>query len=268
MVQQRHGVPGSADHHDLASGLHQLRERRTGTVAVVERVVVGEPARALAEGRDRRARRAAAPGLRPGPQELGQGAVVPGRAGRRRVERRDVQPPARGYPPVGVEQFVVPRVPVGVGQHGAARGHGVEQGADHCVGTVEQPADLAERAVGEHGVTGSQAEPAQVGGEVGARDEGHRVRSSGRRGVRCRRPGQRAWQVRAGTGPEHPLELRTNTTNLHQHRHSPHAKSCRTTWKVLLISRGHGPRRSISSPLRSTFQPFNTHGRSITRESG
>ena len=45
--------------------------------------------------------------------------------------------------------------------------------------------------------------------------------------------------VRAGTGPNTGPSYATDTTNLHSRSHSSHATSCRTTWKVLLISHGH-----------------------------
>ena len=67
-----------------------------------------------------------------------------------------------------------------------------------------------------------------------------------------------ATHVRARTGTNTNPSYATNITNLHRRSHSPHATSCRTTWKVLLIPHGHVPRQPTSLLLRGTFQLFDT----------
>jgi hypothetical protein len=79
-----------------------------------------------------------------------------------------------------------------------------------------------------------------------------------------RTPPLPATHVRAGTGPNTGPSYATNITDLHPRSHSPHATSCRTTWKVLLNSHGYGPQQSTSLPIRGTFQPFNTPSRRST----
>ena len=79
--------------------------------------------------------------------------------------------PAERHTAVGVEELVVARVPVGVGEHGAARRYGVEQRPDQRVRATLQPPDPADRRVGHDRVTRAEAQALQVGPQVGTGDE-------------------------------------------------------------------------------------------------
>jgi hypothetical protein len=130
MVQQSQCVERSAEHQHLAAGGDELGERRALAIAVVERVIAGEPLRLRSERDDRGAGIAAAQRARRRAQELRQHAIVADRARALRIEGRDVFAPFRRHTPVLVDQVLVARFPIGIGKDGALGTDGVAQGCD------------------------------------------------------------------------------------------------------------------------------------------
>src|SRR6185437_4116306 len=150
----------AADEQRLAAHLDQLAERRAGTVAIVERMIGGEPGGAFAERGHRGPGIAAAHGTGGGAHELGPPAVVARRAGGQWVEGRDVVPVGTGC------MHFFAALPVGVGENGALGAEYIAQRREQHVGAADDWTDRPQGGVDEDTVARLEPEGPKVSREA------------------------------------------------------------------------------------------------------
>ncbi len=148
VMKKRDGVERGTQHEDADTGLKRFLEGGTGTVAVLERVVRGEPGGEGAKGDDTGIGVVTAEGPGPGTERFVKNAVVAGGMGDSFVENGDL---------FGVFVFEE-GLEIDVGEEGAGRADGIEKGVDDGVDAAGDGAEGADGSVDHQQVPGGHAE--------------------------------------------------------------------------------------------------------------
>lgn len=185
MVQQR-----------LATGCHQLAEGRMRAIAIVERMVGGEPVGAPAQRGAGGPGAAAAAGARRGAQQFGEGAIVADRPRRRRIEGGHLVPQG------GVVNARLVQLPVAIAQDRALGTDCVQERADQGIRATDNRPHRAQGGVDQHRVAALQAQRRQLRRQRGSRPgRRHRISYGRRRPCAARRPPPRVHAHHRWRGP-------------------------------------------------------------------